>query len=34
MVTGAPKPEEIIQEEELVALIARQAKTEGPTYPE
>lgn len=32
--TVVPKPEEMIQVEELVALIARQAKTEGPTYPD
>jgi len=31
-VTVVPKTEEMIQVEELVALIARQAKTEGPTY--
>ena len=31
--TGAPQAEELIHVEELVELIARQAKVEGPTYP-
>ncbi len=32
-VTGVPQVGELIQLDELVALIARQAKVEGPTYP-